>query len=248
MFPILNLGPLSLPAPQLILLIGIWLGISLTERKAKRSGQNAEILFKVIWVTILAGILGARLSFAARNPLAFQGQWISLMSLNQALFDPVGGFLIAIAAGYIVAARNQYAAWVLLDGLVPFFAVLAPAVFLSNFASGSGFGTFSDLPWSIDLWGGPRHPVQLYYLFASLAVLLLIYFGRGSNVQKPGSSMLSFIIYSSGYLTVLSAFQDPAGYHIAGFRILQLFSWTIFTIFIFIHHAINRIEVNNEVV
>jgi phosphatidylglycerol:prolipoprotein diacylglycerol transferase len=248
MFPVLNLGPLTLPAPQLILLIGIWLGISLAEIKAKRSGHNAEILFKVIWVTILAGILGARLSFAARNPVAFQGQWISLISLNQALFDPVGGLLIAIAAGYIVAARNQHADWALLDDLVPFFAVLAPAVFLSNFASGSGFGTFSDLPWSIDLWGGPRHPVQLYYLFASLAVLLLITIGRGSIEQKPGSSIISFIIYSSGYLTALSAFQDPGGYLVAGFRPLQLFSWAIFTTFIFIHYAILSKEVNNEVV
>lgn len=248
MFPIINLGPISLPAPQFILFIGVWLGSALSERRAKKASRDTEILFKIIWISLIAGILGARLSFVARNPAAFQGQWISLLSINQASLDPASGFLIAFTAGYFVAARNQMAKWALLDDLVPFFAVLIPAVFLSNFASGSGFGTFTDLPWGIDLWGGSRHPVQLYYLSASLIVLLLI-LSSSTKVEIPGGNlMISFIVYTSGYLTVLAYFQESAGSTLLGFRILQLISWGVFTLFVILLYINNKEKVKNEVV
>lgn len=229
MVPVISLGPLSLPASPLILLIGLWLGSSLAESWAKKNGENDEILFKITWISILAGVLGGRLSFIARNPGAFQGEWLSAVSLNPALLDPAGGLLIAFAAGYIVAARGNKATLSLLDDLVPFFAILAPAVHLANFASGAGYGSITNLPWGIELWGALRHPVQLYYLISSLVVLYLAAASRGSKERLPGSLMLHFIIYTSGYLTVLSAFQDPGGNLIGGLRTFQLVSWAVFS-------------------
>ena len=236
MIPVINLGPLSLPAPQLILIIGLWLGASLAERQVKKAGRKSEILFKIIWTAVLAGVLGARLSFVARNPSAFQGQWISIFSLNQSLLDPAGGLMIASVAGYFVALKYRQSSWALLDDLVPFLAVLAPALFLSNFASGSGYGTITDLPWGIDLWGGLRHPVQLYYMVASLVVLILAISRNRLKQQIAGAFMLSFIVLTSGYLTVFSAFQDPAGNLIAGFRVIQLIYWMLFTSSIFTYN------------
>ena len=229
MFPVINIGPLSLPAPQLILLLGLWFGTSLAERQAKKTGGNTEILFKIIWGVFIAGILGARLSFIARNPSAFQRQWISVFSLNPALMDPAGGTIVSLTVGYYLAVKYQAANWSILDNLIPVIAVLAPSIYLSNFAAGSGFGTITNLPWGINLWGGPRHPVQIYYLISSLVVLYLVVFRSTSYQYHAGSAMLSFLLYTSGYLTILSAFQDPAGNLISGFRVYQLISWLVLT-------------------
>ena len=245
MFPIISLGPLSLPAPQLILLVGLWLGSSIAERQAKNAGRKSELLFKIIWTTILAGILGARLSYIARNPGAFQGQWLSIFSLNQALFDPMGGFLIACTTGYFVALRNQVANWALLDDLTPLFSILAPAIFLANFASGSGYGATTDAPWGIDLWGGHRHPVQLYYLIASLIVLSLVLSRRKLVEEISGISILLFFTLTFGYLIIISTFQDPARNLIAGFRVMQLASWIFFTISIIFYNRLKMKGVEN---
>ena len=228
MFPIINIGPLSLPSSQFILLLSILLGSYLVEKQARKSFINAEDLFKIIWIAILAGILGARLSFVARNAGAFRDQWISVFSLNPALLDPEGGLLIALAAGYITAVKTDQADWSLLDKLVPFTAVLAPAIHLANFASGTDFGTLTGVPWGIELWGGNRHPVQLYYLIPSLVILYQMVFRYVSNENPAGTRMLSFVLYTSGYLTFFSSFQDPAGNLIGGYRTYQLICWFVF--------------------
>ena len=174
MLPVLSIGPLSLPTAPLLLLIGFWLGSSFAEKKSKQSGKDPDLLAKIIWYALVAGILGARLSFIARNPAAFQGNWRSVFSLNPALLDPVGGLVISLVIVYYLASIDNLPFLSLLDELVPLFAVLAPAIFLANFASGSGIGLLTDLPWGMDLFGGPRHPVQLYFLLSSLIVLYFV--------------------------------------------------------------------------
>lgn len=245
MFPVINIGPLSLPAPQLILLLGLWLGSSLAERQIKKTGGNTDILFKIIWGVFLAGIIGARLSFIARNPSAFQRQWISVFSLNPALLDPAGGAVVLLTVGYYLAVKYQVANWSVLDNLVPVIAVLAPSLYLSKFAAGSGFGMITNLPWGINLWGGTRHPVQIYYLISSLVVLYLVVFRSNSNQYQAGSTMLSFLLYTSGYLTILSSFQDPAGNLIGGFRVYQLISWLVLTACLIIYNNLKTKEVIN---
>ena len=82
MLPVLNLGPLSLPVPQFVLLIGFWFGSVLSDRKSKALLDDPGFIDRLLWSSILAGILGARLSYFARNPAAFSGEYLSLFSLN----------------------------------------------------------------------------------------------------------------------------------------------------------------------
>lgn len=236
MLPIIELGPLSLPVPPLVLLLGFWLASFLAEKQEEKAGGDPSILSKIIWTASIAGLLGARLSFIARNLSAFQGQWISIFSLNPALLDPTGGALIALTAGYFVAVKNHCATKSLLDKLAPFIAVFAPAIYLSNFASGAGFGTITNLPWGIEIWGAHRHPVQLYYLISSLLVLFFVVIRTRKNNHPAGSKLLLFVVYTSGYLTLFSAFQDPGRALISGLRIPQLIYWGIFSISFFIYN------------
>ena len=245
MFPILNLGPLSLPASPLFQLIGFWLGSSLAERRAKIAGRNPELLSKLIWTVVVAGILGARLSFIARNPSAFQGEWTSIFSLNLALLDPIGGLAISLAALYFLASKNDMLTWSLLDDLVPLIAVFLPAFYLANFASGSGSGMLTDIPWGVYQWGGYRHPVQLYYLFSSLAVLYLVAIRHNLNQVQPGMIFLSFLSYTSGYLTILYAFQDPMNNLVGGVRVIQFISWVVFTACTFTLYRLKSSEAND---
>ena len=59
MFPVINLGPLSIPAPGFILILGFWLGSVLVERKSKRFKVNHNLAEKVLWVCLLSGLIGA---------------------------------------------------------------------------------------------------------------------------------------------------------------------------------------------
>ena len=237
MLPILSIGPLSLPASPLILLLGIWAGTWLMSRRVNSLGRSPEMLDQILWTSLAAGLIGARLSFIIRNPWAFKGQVLSIFSLNPALLDLLGGTLIALAAVLYLVSKNQLDIRRTLDDFVPFLAVLAPALYLAAFASGDGFGSITDLPWGVNLWGAARHPVQLYYLIGGLAVLALVLTNALRRFQIPGSLFALFLILTTGYLTVLSSFQEPANQLILRLRPFQLGCWAVFTLAVIFYPA-----------
>ncbi len=63
MFPFLRLGPFILPMASLALLAGLWTGLPLIEREAVRLKINASTLSNVIFYSLLAGLIGARLGY-----------------------------------------------------------------------------------------------------------------------------------------------------------------------------------------
>ena len=240
MFPIINLGPISMPAPSLILLLGFWLGSVLAERKSKRFKVNPNLVEKVLWVCLLAGLIGARLSYIARYPSAFQENLFSIFSLNPNLLDPIGGLLISAAVGFAYISHQRISLLASLDSLTPFFAVMAIALSFSNFAAGTGFGTSTTLPWGISLWGELRHPVQIYHLVSGLVALYLISVRIQTNDHQPGFTFLLFVSLTSGFRLFFSGFQETASLVGDGIRLSQLTYWTILAISLFLLNKYNR--------
>ena len=249
MFPILNIGPLSIPAPEFILLLGFWLGSILSERSAVRYQIEPNQIGKLIWTCLAAGIIGGRLSYIAGNPDAFRGNLISILSINPSLLDPTGGILISAVVGYFYHVKLGLPLRRLLDAITPFLIVLAGALSLSNFASGSGFGTATTLPWGIHLWGEVRHPVQLYILLGDLTTLIIILAIKKSDTYWSGKTFLIFTTLAAGFRMFLMGFQEAAPLIAGTLRLNQIVAWMILAISLtlFIRKGVSsRVEVFND--
>jgi len=228
MLPTLQLGPLALQVPGLVLLAGLWLGLTLSERRARRIGENPGDLFNLVFIALIAGIIGARLSYAITYPSAFAANPLSLLSINPGLFDPLAGVFIGICAAAIYIYRKQLPFWSTLDALTPFFAVLAVAQGIAHFAAGSAFGTPTDLPWGINLWGATRHPTQIYEILLAAIILLAVYLIDKSQLgQTSGFTFLSFIALSSAARLFSEAFRGDSTLIGNGFRSAQIISWLV---------------------
>jgi len=240
MFPIINLGPISLPGPAFILIIGYLAGSYLLAKKASSFSIDSEIIDRALWIGTISALIGARLSYIAGSPAAFKGNLISIISLNPALLDPTGGLIIGIAAIFIVISKQVIDYWAFLDSLTPFLGALSPAYFLSRFAAGDGYGHSTKMPWGIYLWGSNRHPVQLYLAIAALTILFIILVYAPFKEKPSGTTFLLFSAATSGYLLFLSAFQEPTLIFAGGTRTQQIVYWLLllFTIILF-NHRIN---------
>ena len=227
MFPVINLGPLSIPGPALFLIIGYLVGSFLLDKKATSFSMDSEIIDRALWIGTISALIGARLSFIAGSPAAFKGDLLSVLSLNPALLDPTGGLVIGIAAVILVITRQKTDYWLFLDSLTPFLGAMIPAYFLSRFASGNGYGFATNLPWGIQLWGAIRHPVQLYLAVAALIPLAIVLIYAPFKNQSPGSVFLLFSAATFSYLLYFTGFQEPGSYTSAGFRIDQILFWII---------------------
>ncbi|KAA3647250.1 MAG: prolipoprotein diacylglyceryl transferase [Chloroflexi bacterium] len=240
MLPILQVGPLAIQTPGLILLAGVWIGLSLAERNSQRYKIMPDTLYNLVFTMLVAGILGARLAYAARFPNAFIENPLSLISINPGLLDPFGGFLIAVVAGLIYGQRKNMLLWPTLDAVTPVIGIMLIAIPLSNLASGHAFGSPTTLPWGIRLWGAQRHPVQVYEMLAAGAVLWLMWPTRQPKEQPSGWTFLQFIVLSTALRLFFETFRGDSEVLANGIRFAQLSAWVILAIGLFTMNRISR--------
>ncbi len=226
MFPTLSLGPLSIRTPGLLLLVGVFLGLSLAERHAARRGLSPDRLYSLILLITLTGLAGARLAFAAQHLAVFRAAPLGLLSLDPALLDPIGGLGTAVLAALLAGRRWRPAFWPTLDALTPALAVAAVFVGLAHLAAGSAFGAPTSLPWGIFLWGETRHPTQIYQTLGSGLILAGLWrqFGRST---PPGHLFLKFTALTAGGALLVEAFRADSVVLSGGLRQTQILAWII---------------------
>ena len=227
MLPVLNIGPLALQTPGLVMLIGLWLGLLLAEKFSAKHGVPPNMLYNLAFVTLVAGVIGARLTYLFRYPEAFANSPLSLISLNPGLLDPAGGLAVGLISGAIYAQHKKMALWLTLDALTPLLAVMAIALGLSHLASGAAFGATTQVPWGIDLWGANRHPTQIYEVMAAVAILLILWPGKWGEQEPAGRYFLLFVMLSALAQLITEAFRGDSLLLTGGWRVMQIVAWLL---------------------
>lgn len=213
------------PRHLILILAALWVGLTLSEKRAARYGIAKEALNNLLYYSILGYILGGRLLFALSNLSAFTQSPLSLFSLNIDLFDPLGALATALLVGLVYGQRQRLPFWPGLDALTPLFAVLWIGLALSHLAAGTAFGSATDVPWGIELWNATRHPTQVYELIASLLIFVVIWF-RKSTIP-PGASFLLFVVLAAGSRLFLEAFRGDSTLILGGLRLAQVIAWAV---------------------
>lgn len=230
MLPVVQIGPLAIQVPGLVLLAGLWIGLSLAERHAKQFGVEPEKIYNLTLVTLAAGALGARLTYALRYPETFRASPWSLVSLNPGLLDPIGGLTIALLAGLVYGQRKKMPLWPTLDAITPALAVMGIAIGLANLASGKGFGAASNLPWAVNLWGESRHPSQIYEILAASLILWIVWPSPRKDKKPSGLLFLQFLTLSAGTRVFLEAFRGDSTILFNSVRAAQASAWLVLAI------------------
>ena len=210
MFPIIQIGPIALQAPGLMLLISLWIGITLAEKSAKAYKVSTKKLSNLILIALVTGVIGARIAYIARFPQAFTSNPLNMLSLNPGLLDVTGGIAAAIISAMIYGQKKEMKLWNTLDALVPFFGMLAIGFATSNLSSGNAFGMETSVPWAIELWGMNKHPSQVYTMLAALVTLNLLWPPKRDAQPQAGITFLTFIAFTAGYTLFLEAFRGDS--------------------------------------
>lgn len=220
MLPVLQVGPLAVQLPGLLVLLGIWLSSVLIGRHAGRHGVEADVLDRLLLIGLAAGVIGARLGYVLQHAAIYVEDVRAIFSLNLTAFAVFEGAVVGILAALIYAQRKSLPLWPTLDALTPGAALFAVFVNLSQWASGDAFGAPANLPWAMELWGAPRHPAQLYALAASIVILLIVLWLQARQ-EFAGQLALSWLALASGARLLLEAFRGDS-LVLAGLRQAQL--------------------------
>lgn len=237
MLPILQVGPLVVPVPILLLLIGFWIGLDVLEKQSIHFKVDAGQLSTLVLISLVAGLVGARLAYAARTLDAFIENPLNLLSPLPQMFDPLAGLVVALIVGLLVLWRKHIALWPTLDALVGLFSILSVTLGLVHAASGDAFGLPSNLPWAINLWGEMRHPTQVYETLAALLIAMLVWPGRSTPTRlvrfsqsKPGFRFWVFLALSAMARILLETFRGDSLLLFNLFRQAQVIAWLVLAI------------------
>jgi phosphatidylglycerol:prolipoprotein diacylglycerol transferase len=239
MFPILQIGPLAIRLPGLLLVGGLWLAMVLVEREASHREIQDSLLTNMIFYALIAGLIGARLGHAlhyldayVQNPLAF-------ISLNMDALAPLEGIVAAGLAAWIYAQRKGLALLPTLDALTPGFSAFAVFVGIAHLSSGDAFGATTQLPWAIELWGAYRHPSQIYEILAAALILLLVWRSRRWPMFS-GFLFLEWLAATALGRLILEAYRGDSAIVLGSLRAAQLASAVILLVSLWAMHVLAR--------
>ena len=231
MFPVLNIGPLAIQVPGLLLLVGLWAGLTVSEKFSMQRGIKNKDVYNLVFLSLIAGILGSRIGYILQNFNIFLENPSSMISLNPGLLDPSIGIFAAIISALLYMKKHNLDYWNMLDALTPLFNVLVLALALAFLASGSYFGMPSEMPGSIQLWERARHPTQVYLFLAGLIILLLLWPQRRFVVNlQPGVYFMSFLCMFLFSFVIIEGLRANIATFLNGFRTLQVISLVLLII------------------
>lgn len=235
MLPVFSIGPLSIRLPELFLLFGFWIGLEQARKYAPKQRLNPNDLFNLVMVSLIAGIAGARLSYAFTHLSAFAGRPLGIFAISLDMLDLSGGLLFAGLAALIYGKMLGMGFWPVLDVLTVGLAVLAVTLGLSHFSSGDAFGAPTSLPWGIELWGARRHPTQIYETLLAWLVALAVWPRANDLVARffhsaPGSRFWLFLAGSAAARLFVEGFRGDSPLLLERIRQPQIAAWIILAV------------------
>lgn len=167
---------------------GFWLGAWTSARRAPKAGISPDTVWDLLWVLIVAGIVGARALYVATYwDRDFKNEpWSEIFMVHHGGLVFHGGFVLAVIAGFAWCARHRLPGWTLSDILVPGVALGHALGRVGCLMNGCCYGRRCELPWAIhfpkshETLGLPVHPTQIYEagLCAALSGFLAWWFPR----------------------------------------------------------------------
>jgi phosphatidylglycerol:prolipoprotein diacylglycerol transferase len=205
---ILHLGPLALRWYGLMYVVGIVIGLSIIRGYTDRKGINQDMVYRILWWCIVAGLIGGRLYFVIqqpnlvdyylKNPIHIIATWEGGMAFYGAIF-------LVIPTLIWRARVERINPLVLIDAGVLFAA--AGQIFgrIGNIINGDIIGYPSTLPWSTvyqntaswaclrpETCNVPVQPAAGYELLTNLVLLgVMLYLAK--RVRRPGVLMLVYL-------------------------------------------------------
>ncbi len=177
-----QIGSLTITWYGLFVAAGFWLGSWTAARRAPRVGVSPDTVWDLLWVLILAGIVGARMLYVATYwERDFQNQPFSeVFMVHHGGLVFHGGFLLAAVSAFAWCAWRRIPGWRMADILAPSLAIGHALGRIGCLLNGCCYGQRCELPWAIRYpasYGLPDarlHPTQLYEALLGLALAGLL--------------------------------------------------------------------------
>ncbi|MEL4504581.1 prolipoprotein diacylglyceryl transferase [Luteococcus sp. H138] len=237
-----HLGPLTIHAYALCILTGIVLGWMLGRRRFVAKGGDPEAFEEVLGISIVAGIIGARLYHVITDHQLYFGPGrrpIEALFIWNGGLGIWGGVALGALTAWLLCRRKGMDFASMADAAAP-AVILAQAIGrLGNWFNQELFGRPTTRPWGLEIDAVHRpsgyeqfatfHPTFAYEMLWNLAgVAFLLWAERRFRISHGRLFALYVAYYCAGRLWIEHLRIDPVN-TAAGFRLNEYTSVIVFT-------------------
>ena len=236
----LELGPLTVHAYGLMLLLGIAAAVWLTGLRWTRRGGDWDLVFRVAVWGVAAGIVGARLYHVVTSWNEVPDEWWGVFAVWEGGLGVWGGIFLGTLAGAVVVRRAGESVAAFMDAVAPGLLLAQAVGRWGNWWNQELFGEPTDLPWGLEIAPENRpdeyfddptfHPTFLYEsLYNLLGVGLLLLVERRFRIRPPALFALYVAYYTAGRFFLELLRVDPS-HELAGLRLNAWVSAVVFAL------------------
>lgn len=154
-----SLGPLYVHSYSITMLIAIWTGYFIALAQARKQKIPQAVMTDAVLITLIAGVIGARLGYVIQNIPHFTTNWQEALQINGGGLSIHGAVVVGLIALAIFAKKHKFSLLRLTDCFA--LPLLAGQVIgrLGNYFNQELFGYPTNLPWKLFI--DPEHrPVE----------------------------------------------------------------------------------------
>lgn len=216
---IAQIGPLTFRWYGLMYVVGIAVGLWVAMPYARERGLSEDDLWTVIWPSVVAGFVGARLYFVVQQPLGpyLREPWriMATWEGGMAFYGAIFGVIITL---YVVSRWKRLSFWKILDAGAIFAVVGQAFGRIGNIVNGDIVGAPTDLPWGF-VYQHPGsfvadhtiayQPAAVYELLFNILLFALLWTLR-RRLGRPGLLVAIYLIgYSAGQFLLFFLRTEP---------------------------------------
>jgi prolipoprotein diacylglyceryl transferase len=236
----IDLGPISIHAYGLMLLLAIVAATVLTGIRWSRRGGDWDLVFQTAVWGVAFGIVGARLYHVVTSWSEVPDEWWGVFAVWKGGLGVWGGIFLGVLAGAVVVRLAGQSVFRFMDAVAPGLLLAQAVGRWGNWFNQELFGEPTDRPWGleIDIEHRPLghlesetfHPVFLYEFAWNLTgVAVLLVLDRLFRFRPPAL----FALYVAWY-TAFRAYEetlriDPSHEYL-GFRLIFWVSVGLFAL------------------
>ena len=217
----LELGPISIHAYGLMLLLAIAACVWLTGVRWTRRGGDWDLVFRVAVWGVAAGIVGARLYHVITSWDEVPDEWWGVFAVWKGGLGVWGGIGLGVLVGAIVVHRSGVSVTRFMDAVAPGLLLAQAIGRWGNWWNQELFGRPTDRPWGLEIDPENRpaqygdretfHPTFLYEsLWSLIGVGVLLLVDRRFRIRPPSLFALYVAWYTAGRFFVEQLRVDPA--------------------------------------
>lgn len=226
---ICKIGPFTVYAYGLMLVLGFFTSSYLAARQAKRQQVDGEQIFNLLFWVFIFGIIGSRVFYVLNNFVFYWQHPLEIIMLQHGGMAWFGGLIFGTAIAVLFIKKHKMDLLKILDLLAPFVALGQAIGRIGCLLNGCCFGRESEFGIYFKVFDKILIPTQLYSSLLLILIFVILRFRQNAK-HLPGEIFCGYLFLYSLKRFFIEFLRNDSPREFFGLTLFQILCLAVFLV------------------